>query len=201
MPEVIHDYYFEVQIRSILEHAWAEHQHQLFYKSGLVVSKENTRSLAAVAGTLELLDGEFERLRSVLENEVEIRRQLINDGLGSTATLDTAGVIAILDILAPHNPSFLGPNALPTSGASILAEAFLVAGLTTVDDVEHAFKGERFISAAERFASLSGLDWGGISHMAIGALLVATQDGFPLIEFRDVLSDSNLIAAIDDDNS
>ena len=199
VPEETHDSMFEIQIRSILEHAWAENEHEL-YKSGIEISKESSRDFAAIAGTLELLDREFERLRSVvLDLEVEVRQQQIEDGSGSAATLDTAGIIAILGVLAPSSPGFLGSNSLPRSGATLLNEAFRSAGLTTANAVKLAFESDRFKSAAEEFAALSGLTLDELSLMAIGALLASTQADFPLAEFPDLLFDPNLVAAIAED--
>lgn len=200
VPEITHGYMFEIQIRSILEHAWAENEHDLIYKSGLVVSRENIRAFAAAAGTLELLDREFERLRSVANEEAQMRQEQIENGLGIADSLDAVGVIAILRVLAPHNPGFLGSDTPLGSDASLINEALHAAGLSTVNAVRLAFGSERFKAATERFAALSGVTVHEVSHMAIGALLATTQDGFPLDQFPDLLFDPNLIAAIEGDD-
>lgn len=199
VPEQTHNSMFEIQVRSILEHAWAENEHALCYKSGITLSKENAREFAAVAGALEILDREFERLRGVLEIEVAQRLRRIQDGSGNAQPLDTAGVIAILAILAPSNPGWLGESAshLPQSSAALIDEAFRSAGLTTPNAVKLAFKSKRFRDAAERFASLGGLTFTDVSHLALGALLAATQDGFPIDEFPDILSDPDLRSALE----
>lgn len=69
----------EVQTRSILQHAWAEIEHDLGYKSRLSVPRNIRRRFSRLAGLLELADQEFCTIRDDLrlyEKEVpeQIRR-------------------------------------------------------------------------------------------------------------------------------
>lgn len=57
---------FEIQVRSILQHAWAEIEHDLGYKSVAGVPKNVRRRFARVAGLLELADDEFREIRKEL---------------------------------------------------------------------------------------------------------------------------------------
>lgn len=54
---------FEVQIRSILQHAWAEIEHDLGYKGTVGIPKEFRRRFSMLAGVLEMVDKEFGSLR------------------------------------------------------------------------------------------------------------------------------------------
>jgi len=57
---------FELQIRSILQHAWAEIEHDLGYKSEFAVPRTVRRRFSRLAGLLEVADAEFLGLRAEL---------------------------------------------------------------------------------------------------------------------------------------
>ncbi|MDX6158095.1 (p)ppGpp synthetase [Bacillus subtilis] len=67
----------EIQIRSILQHAWAEIEHDLGYKSKTSIPNVVRRDFSRLAGLLELADEEFLRIRKTLEDYNEsIREEL-----------------------------------------------------------------------------------------------------------------------------
>jgi ppGpp synthetase/RelA/SpoT-type nucleotidyltranferase len=57
------DVAMELQVRSILQHAWAALQHDVMYKAERVPSSNVRRRLIALAGLLELADQEFMAVR------------------------------------------------------------------------------------------------------------------------------------------
>lgn len=74
------DISFEIQIRTILQHAWASISHDLGYKNEFGVPKEVTREFARLAGLLELADDEFLRIRDKIINYTkDIRNKIINN--------------------------------------------------------------------------------------------------------------------------
>ncbi|MEU5526163.1 hypothetical protein ABZ744_04420 [Micromonospora chersina] len=62
---------FELQIRSILQHAWAEIEHDLGYKTKSSIPRDVRRRFSRLAGLLEIADDEFAALRDLL-NSYEI---------------------------------------------------------------------------------------------------------------------------------
>lgn len=51
----------EIQIRSVLQHAWAEIEHDLGYKSEIAIPKRIRRNFSRLAGLLEIADKEISR--------------------------------------------------------------------------------------------------------------------------------------------
>ena len=66
---------FEVQMRSVLQHAWANMSHDTGYKSGVEIPKVYMRNMSRLAGMLELVDDEFSRIRQELS---DYRRRVQN---------------------------------------------------------------------------------------------------------------------------
>jgi putative GTP pyrophosphokinase len=61
------DLVFEVQVRSVLQHAWAEIEHDRSYKFSGELPSHLKRRLHLIAGTLELLDREFNGIANELD--------------------------------------------------------------------------------------------------------------------------------------
>ena len=79
-PDEICGKKFEVQIRTILQHAWSAIHHDIGYKSDFGVPREINRQFARLAGLLELADDEFVRARNNMVGYTEdIRQRIITD--------------------------------------------------------------------------------------------------------------------------
>lgn len=57
----------EIQIRSILQHSWAEIEHDLGYKSSIEIPRDIKRRFYRLSGLLELADDEFTNLKIEIE--------------------------------------------------------------------------------------------------------------------------------------
>ena len=68
----------EVQIRTILQHSWAEIEHDIVYKASEDIPFELRRRFASLAGLLEIADREFESLNKsrIWNLEKRLRQQL-----------------------------------------------------------------------------------------------------------------------------
>lgn len=92
----------EIQIRSILQHAWAEIQHDLGYKSPIDIPNEIKRRFFKLAGLLEIADDEFTRIHQDLDKYKEsIKMKLNKTGEKILINNDSLGLyIKHSDILA-----------------------------------------------------------------------------------------------------
>jgi len=89
----------EIQIRSILQHAWAEIYHDLGYKSREAVPDVAVRDFARLAGLLELVDAEFVRLGDALRrHESDVAARI--EGAPQRVGIDAAS----LSHLVTHDP-------------------------------------------------------------------------------------------------
>ena len=58
----------EIQIRTALQHAWAEIEHDIGYKSEITIPKEMRRSSSRIAGLLEIAFLFFHQVRNTTEH-------------------------------------------------------------------------------------------------------------------------------------
>lgn len=70
----------EIQLRTILQHAWAEIEHDIQYKAPDEIPTEIRRRFAALAGLIEIADREFQAIRDADQAlHSSIREQLLTD--------------------------------------------------------------------------------------------------------------------------
>ena len=79
-PEEMCHKRFEIQIRTMLQHAWSDINHDLGYKSQFGVPRAVTREFARLAGLLEIADNEFVRVRDDMNRYTEeTKRKIIEN--------------------------------------------------------------------------------------------------------------------------
>lgn len=82
----------EIQIRTFLNHAYADMTHDLIYKSSRPMPEELLRRMFRIAALLELADKEFEGLRG----EVKEFNRMVSDQAGMSANRVTIGPTNLL---------------------------------------------------------------------------------------------------------
>ncbi len=79
-PDELRNKRFEIQIRTMLQHAWSDINHDLGYKSQFGVPRAVTREFARLAGLLEIADNEFVRVRDDMNRYTEeTKRKIIEN--------------------------------------------------------------------------------------------------------------------------
>ena len=77
LPDDDSNMWFEVQIKTILQHSWAEIEHDLGYKTEIEVPREVRRSFSKAAGLLETADDIFSEIRTRLaEYSINVKKDI-----------------------------------------------------------------------------------------------------------------------------
>ena len=87
----------EIQVRTVLQHAWAEIEHDIRYKSPSTIPRAISRRFMALAGLLEIADREFEAIQT---EDAALRanaRTLISEGKLSEVELTPDALRSYLD--------------------------------------------------------------------------------------------------------
>ncbi len=98
------DLFCEIQIRSILQHAWAEIEHDLGYKSHIEIPRDVKRRFHRLAGLLEIADDEFCSLKSDIEEykkevkeKIKKEEKLLIDKISLESYITTSPIIKELN--------------------------------------------------------------------------------------------------------
>ena len=137
----------EIQIRSILQHTWAEIEHDLGYKSNQAVPKDIRRRFSRLAGLLELADEEFVLIRNKLkEYENKLPEEVKNSP--ATVLIDKASLVAyvrISDQIQKLDKIFMSPSLfnakkieLDSGWLANLIDRLQCVGLKTIGDINNA---------------------------------------------------------------
>ena len=137
-------YRFEIQMRTILQHAWANMNHDTGYKSGVEVPREYLRNLSRLAGMLELVDEQFSSIRAELTDYRRRVRALVASGNLDDAPLDgdTYRSYLELDPFGTLNRRIASVNQAEIQEVSLLPflAVFKGMGLRTLGDVARLVK-------------------------------------------------------------
>lgn len=159
------DIWAEVQIRSSLQHSWAEIEHDLGYKSSSgAIPDQFRRRFSRLAGLLELADDEFKALRdglSVYSQEVAVQ---LRDG--GDAAIDQASLLAFIasseelgfiDKTVADSVGAPGLRYVDSSYAGIRADELRRVGFKSIDELRARLRdrGQLVSELARRWLSES----------------------------------------------
>lgn len=136
----------EIQIRSILQHAWAEIEHDIGYKSVNGLPNEIKRYFSRLAGLLEIADDEFIKIKE----SISARQQEIANVLESGTGEDTLDLVSLreyiiksklLDQLANEFTKLYSiPIVTSKSPGDLegLLNGLIVAGINNIKELDNA---------------------------------------------------------------
>lgn len=191
--------WFEIQVRSILEHVWAEIEHAVIYEGSVQYPDDVRRRFAAIAGTLETLDDQFLRLREERDRIIEELRQRYESGKDMARKLDAGRLIAFFDARFPEG---LGWRKARESGSPFApgierscVEALAAVGIRNARDLTRQLEKRGFRHRLRSFASEKGLAPAEVSHLALVVLAVGMEDAGLLRDYFPEMADDPGLAA------
>ena len=165
---------FEVQIRTVLQHAWANMNHDTGYKSGVEIPREYLRNLSRLAGMLELVDDEFSRIRRELSDYRRQVQNLVASGNLSEVNLDGDSFKSYLQIgpfdALTRRIASINQAEIQQVDLSAFLPLFKAMGFKTLGDIEKLVKD--YSEAAYQIACFQI----GLTDLDILSSSVAPQD-------------------------
>ncbi|MBT2586688.1 GTP pyrophosphokinase family protein [Arthrobacter sp. ISL-95] len=146
--------FVEIQVRSVIAHAWAEIEHSLRYKVGEGIPPGLARRFDALAGTLELVDREFSGIETATVQLVLDKSVRYLSGQDLDDSLSTIQVLAALRVRRPEMKA-LGPDGLPLpiEDGFKFAKILVRCGIMTVQDLLDALINNDILAVIRRFAN------------------------------------------------
>ena len=125
----------EVQVRTILQHAWAEIEHDIQYKSSITIPNTIRRRFMSLAGLLEIADREFQAVQDEDKRFKEQARTSVDEGV-----LEEVEITA--DALQSYLDKRVGIDGRTTDFSyEYTAEVVRQLGFTTIEQVDSCIKG------------------------------------------------------------
>lgn len=168
--------WFEIQVRSLLEHAWAEIEHEIKYKPRVDYPPRVIRRFARIAGVLELLDSEFRKLRKERNYLIDRYQRRYRAGKDKDVVFDSARLLGFLEVSRPEGLSWRAAvskhEPFPLHVEASCIDALTTLKLNTARKLERVLRRRSFLQKVGRFAQVARVAPSAVSHLAL-ILLVA----------------------------
>lgn len=156
-PEELCKKRFEIQIRTMLQHAWSAINHDLGYKNKYGVPREVTREFARLAGLMEIADDEFIRVRDAMNNYTQKIHEKITGDSADDVLIEVVSLNEYMQ-LNPKMQDFINKIAeIDNSEINYVSSENYVAQLKwlkleTIGDLKNALEkhGELAFKLAEK---------------------------------------------------
>jgi len=120
----------EIQVRTILQHAWAEIEHDIQYKSVEIIPATIRRRFSALAGLLEIADREFQAIQDEDKQLKVLARRAVEENKLEEVEITSDAVKAYLDKL-------LGSDARVTETSyDLIAEVLHQIGFKNFREID-----------------------------------------------------------------
>jgi len=137
----IKDLQFEIQIRSILQHAWAEIEHDYRYKFPEFLPPEINRKFSLLSASLELLDEDFNQLRETIE-DFNINPEKYGISISDDEELNEYNYTLILKLILQKGFTFVKLSPCPKN---VIIESicdFKALGIKTIGSLKKFIDGD-----------------------------------------------------------
>lgn len=129
---------FEIQIRSILQHAWAEIEHDRNYKFSGKLPTKIERRFYLVAGMLEMADREFVSI----SQDIESYRLMVSDELSKGELDIEINTASLREYLATYfktiiEKGFLSDNFSQSENATMVVQELSKFGISRIHQFEN----------------------------------------------------------------
>ncbi len=171
----------EIQVRSILQHTWAEIEHDLGYKNKESVPKDIRRRFSRLAGLLEIADSEFIEIRdnlqeyekAVPDSIIENPASVLIDQASLQAFINNSTLVRELDQRIATSAK---ANIVQNKKSDIISN-LKYFGLETIADIECALRdfGDIAVGLADKWLEDEGILSAGISLFYLCYILAASR--------------------------
>ncbi|MBX8529304.1 hypothetical protein K5D32_06510 [Pseudomonas cichorii] len=153
----------EIQVRTVVQDAWAIIQHHMIYKKESEIPTHILRKLNSLAGLFEVVDDQFQRIREQRDSYLTwVRSNLAEESDTSKTELNTDSLIEYL--------KWKFPKLLPDSWdgqVSLVVNCLQQHEYKTLGDIERAFKKfdvsiEKIIATLEKAEKIKRTENNGV---------------------------------------